>query len=90
MVGDADYAAHLKETAGTKSDKSVSTGVIPHFTIALTFFDQTTPCGSNLHAVNQAYTRDSKGYAVTGVVAVSCRHSFICPNGVVDLQKGEK
>jgi len=27
MVRDADYAAHLEETAGTTSDKSVSTHV---------------------------------------------------------------
>jgi len=55
----------------------------------LTFFEALT-CGSNLHAVNQAYTRNTKGYAVTGVIAVSCRHSFVRPTGVVDLQKGEK
>jgi len=90
MVKDGDYAAHLKETVGTTSDKSVSTCIIPCFIIMFTFFDQPAPCGTNLHAVNQAYTRDSKGYSVTGVVAVSCRHSFILPTGVVDLQKGEK
>lgn len=27
---------------------------------------------------------------VTGVFCVSCRHIFICPNGVVDFQKGER
>jgi len=58
--------------------------------MSLNLVDQVATCGSNFHAVNQAYTRNSKGYAVTGVVAVSCRHSFVCPTGVVDLQKGEK
>ena len=52
--------------------------------------DQASTCGSELHAVNQAYTKNSKGYAVTGIAAVSCCHSFVCPTGVVDLQKGEK
>lgn len=60
------------------------------FPVALTFINQAETCGSDLHAVNQAYTRNSKGYAVTGVVAVSCRHSLVRPTGVVDLQKGEK
>jgi len=30
MVNDTDYAAHLKETAGTTSDKLVSTTLTPH------------------------------------------------------------
>ena len=47
-------------------------------------------CGSQLHAVNQAYTKYSKGYIATGVAAVSCRHAFVLPKGVVDLQKGER
>ncbi|KAF9781630.1 hypothetical protein BJ322DRAFT_1010663 [Thelephora terrestris] len=72
MVNSADYAAHLKDPAGTVSEE---TG---------------TSCGSDLRAVDQAYTRNPKGYSVTGVVAVSCRHSFVRPTGVADLQKGER
>lgn len=34
--------------------------------------------------------QSSKGYLITGVVAVSCCHSFVRPTGVVDLQKGER
>lgn len=91
MVNDADYAAHIKETAGDTAEITVSiyiSRLAP--TVMLIFVGQAKSCGSDLHAVNQAYTRNSKGYAVTGVVAVSCRHSFVSPTGVVDLQKGEK
>lgn len=57
----------------------------------LTFVDQINTCGSTFNAVSQAYTKHSKGYAVTGVGGVDCaRHGFKRPNGVVDLQKGER
>ena len=40
--------------------------------------------------MNQAHTKFSAGYTVTGVGAVDgARHGFKCPNGVIDLQKGE-
>ncbi|KAF9789306.1 hypothetical protein BJ322DRAFT_1000561 [Thelephora terrestris] len=48
-------------------------------------------CGSNFNAVSQAYTKNARGYTVTGVGAVDCaRHGFKRPNGIVDLQKGER
>ena len=44
-----------------------------------------------LNAANQALTRDSTGLSMTGVGAVICsRHQMIRPNGVGDLQKGER
>lgn len=87
LVNDADYGDHLEETAGLTTVEDVRAP--PFLDFVLTSVEVTT-CGSDLHAVNQAYTRNSKGYLVTGVVAVSCRHSFVRPTGVVDLQKGEK
>ena len=36
---------------------------------------QISTCGLDLHAVNQAYTKNSQGYAATGVTAVSCHHA---------------
>ena len=90
MVNDADYAAHLKETARTTSDGVVSACWICLISKCTHYVLKATTCGSDLHAINQAYTRNSKGYIVTGVVAVSCCHSFLCPTSVVDLQKGEK
>ncbi|KIO16043.1 hypothetical protein M407DRAFT_36243, partial [Tulasnella calospora MUT 4182] len=32
----------------------------------------------------------ARGLDVTGVFCVSCRHIFVCPNGVIDFHKGEK
>lgn len=32
----------------------------------------------------------AKALDVTGIFCVSCRHVFVCPNGVVDFHKGEK
>lgn len=54
-------------------------------------FYQINTCGSTFNAVSQAYTKYAKGYAVTGVGGVDCaRHGFKRPNGVVDLQRGER
>lgn len=45
----------------------------------------------NTMAGDPGYTPDgAKALDVTGVFCVSCRHIFICPNGVVDFHKGEK
>lgn len=45
----------------------------------------------NTMAGDPGYTPDgSKALDVTGVFCVSCRHIFICPNGVVDFHKGER
>ena len=53
--------------------------------------DQINTCSSKFNAVSQAYTKYTRGYAVTGIGGVDCaRHSFKRPNGVVDLQKGER
>ncbi|KIO17891.1 hypothetical protein M407DRAFT_84521 [Tulasnella calospora MUT 4182] len=32
----------------------------------------------------------ARGLDVTGVFCVSCRHIYVCPNGVIDFHKGEK
>ncbi|KAG9041944.1 hypothetical protein FS837_011550 [Tulasnella sp. UAMH 9824] len=45
----------------------------------------------NTMAGDPSYSPEgAKALDVTGVFAVSCRHIFICPNGVVDFHKGEK
>lgn len=61
-----------------------------HIFLLIAAMKQASTCGPDLHAVNQAYTKNSNGYAVTGVAAVSCRHAFVCPQSVIDLQKGER
>ena len=90
MVDKGGYAAHLEATTGMIHDKLVRVFTVFHLTPWHLRSSKSTTCGSDLHAVNQAYTHSSKGYLVTGVVAVSCRHSFIRPTGIMDLQKGEK
>ncbi|TDL13645.1 hypothetical protein BD410DRAFT_735067, partial [Rickenella mellea] len=53
--------------------------------------DEINTCDSNLHAVDHANTRFSKGYTTTGVGCVVCtRHTLVRKNGVGDLQKGER
>ncbi|KAJ7024475.1 hypothetical protein C8F04DRAFT_1192393 [Mycena alexandri] len=46
---------------------------------------------SGLAALDYANTKFSRGYSSTGVgMGVCARHEFVQPNGVVDLQKGER
>ncbi|KAJ7923563.1 hypothetical protein B0H13DRAFT_1864713 [Mycena leptocephala] len=46
---------------------------------------------SGLAALDYANTKFSRGYSTTGVgMAVCTRHEFIQPNGVGDLQRGER
>ena len=40
--------------------------------------------------MNQANSRLSKDFSVSGVGAIVCRHGLVRKNGVVDLQKGER
>ncbi|KAJ7768836.1 hypothetical protein B0H16DRAFT_1716037 [Mycena metata] len=46
---------------------------------------------SGIAALDYANTKFSRGYAATGVgMGVCARHEFMQPNGVADLQKGER
>ena len=90
MVNEDQYQAYLDANVGV-TELVFS---FPLFSLPINrsshHCDQVTTCGPDLNAVNQAYTKSSQGYAVTGVAAVSCRHAFVRPKGVLDLQKGEK
>jgi hypothetical protein len=89
MVSNGNLQAHLQDCSSKKltadvrdSSRCVSIILTP---------GQINTCGSKFNAVSQAYTKCSKGYSVTGVGGVDCaRHGFKRPNGVVDLQKGER
>lgn len=59
-------------------------------TSRLSFCLQVTFCDSSLRAIDQANTRGSALYLMSGVGACQCRHMMVRPNGVVDLQKGER
>lgn len=45
---------------------------------------------SGLAALDYANSKYSKGYSVTGIGAVTCRHEFVLAEGVGALQKGER
>ena len=54
------------------------------------FFLQISTC-TGFAAMVQANSKFNRGYAATGCGLVLCsRHGFILPNGVGDLQKGER
>ncbi|KAK7020260.1 hypothetical protein VNI00_017752 [Paramarasmius palmivorus] len=56
----------------------------------LTDQKETNDC-SSLAAVKQANTKFNRGYATTGCLLCMCSRHEICePNGVVDLNRGEK
>ncbi|KAL0571399.1 hypothetical protein V5O48_010568 [Marasmius crinis-equi] len=47
--------------------------------------------GNSLAAIKQAYTKFRKGYTTTGCILCLCaRHKVVEPNGVADLNVGEK
>ncbi|KAG2096118.1 uncharacterized protein F5147DRAFT_584181 [Suillus discolor] len=72
--------AYFVEECGYKSYLKENSAVI----------QERSECVSH-DAINLADTKSSKGLAATGVGAVDCaRHKFKLPNGVGDLQKGEK
>ena len=86
MVNEASYQTYLAANVGIPEPvRTCQT-----FTHSLPTCVKVSTCGPNLNAVNQAYTKNAQGYAVTGVAVVSCRHALVRPKGVVDLQKGEK
>ncbi|KAF7292546.1 CxC2 domain-containing protein [Mycena kentingensis (nom. inval.)] len=62
----------------------------PYRQYLLTVTKQMSTC-SGLAALDYANTKFSRGYAATGVgMGVCARHEFVQPNGVADLQRGER
>ncbi|KAJ7901050.1 hypothetical protein B0H14DRAFT_3422958 [Mycena olivaceomarginata] len=60
------------------------------FLLTVTDQKEMSTC-SGLAALDHANTKFSRGYAATGVgMGVCARHEFVQPNGVGDLQKGER
>ncbi|KAJ7188443.1 hypothetical protein C8R46DRAFT_1205599 [Mycena filopes] len=61
-----------------------------HFLQTVTDQKEMSTC-SGLAALDYANTKFSRGYSTTGVgMGVCARHEFVQPNGVGDLQKGER
>ncbi|THU98424.1 hypothetical protein K435DRAFT_818886 [Dendrothele bispora CBS 962.96] len=60
------------------------------YLLSVTDQDEMSTC-SGLAALEQANTKNSRGYSSTGVgVGVCARHEIVQANGAVDLQKGER
>ncbi|KAJ6553888.1 hypothetical protein B0H10DRAFT_1754054, partial [Mycena sp. CBHHK59/15] len=60
------------------------------YLLTVTDQDEMSTC-SGLAALDHANSKFSRGYSATGVgMGVCARHEFIQPNGVGDLQKGER
>ena len=47
-------------------------------------------CQSELHAIDHANLRGGDKYSTSGVGTCQCRHMMVRPNGVGNLQKGER
>ncbi|KAJ6509612.1 hypothetical protein DFH09DRAFT_942560, partial [Mycena vulgaris] len=61
-----------------------------HFLLSMTDQKEMSTC-SGLAALDYANTKFSRGYSTTGIgMGVCARHEFVQPNGVGDLQKGER
>lgn len=87
FVEESDYKAFLAEHLADAQE--VRTPLINNLTSTYIVLQKST-CSSH-NTVNMADTKQSQGLAATGVGTVNCaRHNFKRPNGVGDLQKGEK
>ncbi|KAJ7898154.1 hypothetical protein B0H14DRAFT_3080805 [Mycena olivaceomarginata] len=61
-----------------------------HYLLGVTDQKEMSTC-SGLAALDYANTKFSRGYSTTGVgMGVCARHEFVQPNGVGDLQNGER
>ncbi|KAJ7642666.1 hypothetical protein DFH06DRAFT_1137218 [Mycena polygramma] len=61
-----------------------------HYLLSVTDQKEMSTC-SGLAALDYANTKFSRGYSTTGVgMGVCARHEFVQPNGVGDLQRGER
>ncbi|KAJ7705144.1 hypothetical protein B0H16DRAFT_1747395 [Mycena metata] len=68
----------------------VESGPYREYLLTVTDQKEMSTC-SGLAALDHVNTKFSRGYAATGVgMGVCARHEFVQPNGVGDLQKGER
>ncbi|KAJ7823928.1 hypothetical protein B0H13DRAFT_2375773 [Mycena leptocephala] len=84
-------SSELKDPGlGTGMAYMVEDGPYRDYLLTVTEQKEISTC-SGLAALDYANTKFSRGYSTTGVgMAVCARHEFIQPNGVGDLQKGER
>ncbi|KAF8170039.1 hypothetical protein K438DRAFT_1614355, partial [Mycena galopus ATCC 62051] len=77
-------------TLGSGWSYMVETTSYREYLLSVTDQNEMSTC-SGLAALNYANSKFSRGYSATGVgMGVCVRHKFVQPNGVGDLQKGER
>ncbi|KAH7905933.1 hypothetical protein BJ138DRAFT_1017003 [Hygrophoropsis aurantiaca] len=96
---DANFRLRRDDVSSETADPSLSqgwgcfveeTGFKAHIANCAHIPQEKSTCSSH-KAVDMADSRSPRGLAATGVGAVDCaRHNFKLPNGVGDLQKGER
>ncbi|KAF9030265.1 hypothetical protein BJ165DRAFT_1358900 [Panaeolus papilionaceus] len=89
FVADGNFKAdHVKQT-GEDVPLYDRSGIMPESDTYWKHIDS-APCDNTFRAIETALN-SAKGCDVTGVVAIACaRHGCYCPNGMVDLQRGEQ
>ncbi|KAF9031176.1 hypothetical protein BJ165DRAFT_1411233 [Panaeolus papilionaceus] len=98
FVADGNFKAdHI--SAATRADETPlydGGGMMPHSDAYKNHIEKATetrmkaPCENTFRAIEASLTA-SKVCDVTGVVGIACaRHGIYCPNGLVDLYKGEQ
>ena len=86
FVNDEDYKAEI-----VKHPQPIEVRFCVISPSSHTYQMQKSDCTSTHQAIERATTKTNDGYSVTGIGAIICsRHSFVRPNGVGDLQKGER
>ncbi|KAF7313390.1 CxC2 domain-containing protein [Mycena chlorophos] len=95
---DACFRLKRRMVSSFAKDPSLGAGAAymvewePYRQFLLTITDQVeiSTC-TGFRALDYANTKFSRGYSVTGVgMCICARHEFVFPNGVADLQKGER
>lgn len=85
-VEEKEYHAYLKEHVSENEVRS--TRIRRNFKDSPA--EQINYCQSHLHAIDHG-NKHLSNYSASGVGASKCaRHTFVRPNGVGDLQRGEK
>ncbi|KAH7919139.1 hypothetical protein BV22DRAFT_1134058 [Leucogyrophana mollusca] len=96
---DANFRLKRKFVSSDAADPGLSAGLayfVPekaykaHLQTNTSYLQEKSTCASH-NAVNMADTKSARGLAATGVGTIDCaRHNMKLPNGVGDLQKGER
>lgn len=98
LMVDANFRLKNKDRPKIRNDFPIGSGLsyfvglgpYKEYLASCTVQTEINICDSGLHAVDHANTRGNDKYLSSGVGAAQCKHMLVRPNGVGDLQKGEK